>query len=161
MEESKFNVYLILIVRLEWCVPTCVTHTLTPAILLFLVTKDENFLPDIPARSKTPYKALSLTINFHIQLLRCFDDILLDISIAFCNNSCPGPNSQLIYTKSLVDKKYQLPYQHFHINCGRSDTRGRTDTSRPETAGRMTLASPTLNDGITVGIIKGQDLYFL
>ena len=74
------------------------------------------------ARSNTAHKAPGLTINFQIQLLRPFDDVLLEISIAFRNFCCPRPNSQLIYTKSSVDKKQQLPYQHFHINCHKSDT---------------------------------------
>ena len=93
-----------------WLYDCCVTsHIASPTSW----QRKEIFSQNISARSKTPYKAQRLTINFQIQLLRGFDDILLDISIAVRNNSCPGPTVNWFIQKASLTKSTNCPISIF------------------------------------------------
>ena len=74
-DPSKFNVYLIMIAHNKNIQHI---HSLGLESTIQRAASTARFL-------LLSHKARSLTINFQLQLLRPFDDVLLEISIAFRN----------------------------------------------------------------------------
>ena len=123
---AKFNVYLIMIVLSSDVVPvqhgaTCPhpPSTMRCQTIVFCQfppnpdTEYVNIQIISRARSNTAHKAPGLTINFQIQLLRPFDDVLLEISIAFRNFCCPRPTVNWFIQKAPMTKNSNCPISIF------------------------------------------------